>query len=77
MADPKNTTVAPVSSAPSVAKSKSFLSEVWVELNKVTWPSKQEAWRLTLVVLSLLLVVGVFVGVLNGVLGVIMRRILV
>ena len=40
----------------------SFFTEVIGELRKVTWPSRQEATRLTLMVLTLSIIIGIFLG---------------
>lgn len=39
-----------------------FLIETKEELQKVTWPGRQEVIKLTLIVLILSLVVGVYIG---------------
>lgn len=39
-----------------------FLSEVKSELAKVTWPTREEVVRLTLVVVIISLAVGIFIG---------------
>lgn len=43
-------------------KIKSFLKEVFTELKKVSWPSRQETLRYTLIVLITLLLLGMFLG---------------
>jgi preprotein translocase subunit SecE len=40
----------------------SFLLEVIGELRKVTWPSRQEATRLPIMVLTLSIIIGLFLG---------------
>lgn len=40
----------------------SYLKEVRIELTKVTWPTRSEALKLTLVILVASLVVGLYVG---------------
>ncbi|NCG34985.1 MAG: preprotein translocase subunit SecE [Dehalococcoidales bacterium] len=40
----------------------SFFTEVIGELKKVTWPSRQEATRLTIMVLSLSIIIVIFLG---------------
>lgn len=40
----------------------SFFTEVIGELKKVTWPSRQEATRLTIMVLALSIIIGIFLG---------------
>ena len=39
-----------------------FVGEVWGELTKVTWPSREDAARLTLLVLGVSAVVGAFLA---------------
>jgi preprotein translocase subunit SecE len=46
-----------------------FLNEVIVELKKTTWPTPKEAWRLTTVVLGVLIVIGIYVGLIDFVLS--------
>ena len=41
----------------------SFIGEVWTELNRVTWPSRQTATRLTLLVLAVTVVAAIFLGI--------------
>jgi preprotein translocase subunit SecE len=39
-----------------------FITNIIVELKKVTWPSRQEAIRLTIMVLIVCIVAGIFLG---------------
>lgn len=39
-----------------------FLRETRDELRKVTWPTRNETVRLTLVVIAISVIVGVFIG---------------
>jgi preprotein translocase subunit SecE len=39
-----------------------FLSEVRIELSKVTWPTRKEAIKLTLIVLAVSAIIGAYVG---------------
>lgn len=41
---------------------KQFLLEVRGELGKVIWPTKQEAIRLTAIVIGVSVAVGIFIG---------------
>jgi len=43
----------------------SFLSEAKEELKKVTWPTKPKTIRLTLVVIGVSVLVGLYVGALD------------
>ena len=42
-----------------------FLKEVRSEMEKVSWPSRQEATRLTLIVIGISVVVALFIGALD------------
>ena len=39
-----------------------YLSSVKAELSRVTWPTRQESYQLTLVIIIFSLVVGLYVG---------------
>ena len=45
-----------------MATPTAFLRETQDELKKVVWPTKQETVRLTLVVIAVSLLVGLFLG---------------
>lgn len=49
---------------PAIQKAKPFvfLKEVRTELSKVSWPSKQQATRLTLIVVAATVVAAIFLG---------------
>ncbi len=55
-----------------------YFSEVRVELSKVVWPKRDEVIRLTLVVLAISFIVGVYTGGLDFIftklLGVLVSR---
>ncbi len=42
-----------------------FLKETQVELTKVTWPKQQEVIRLTIVVVLISVMIGLFIGALD------------
>lgn len=50
---------------PSVAPGR-FLHEVVSELKKVTWPTREETVKLTVVVIAISLLVGAFIGGLDS-----------
>ncbi len=52
-----------------LSKALSFLSEVKVEVKKVTWPSKREAMAGTGVVLLVVFLVSVFLGLVDALLS--------
>lgn len=43
-------------------KLKQFLREVRAEMEKVTWPGRQEVQAATLVIIALVLLLAVFIG---------------
>ncbi|MBU8934747.1 MAG: preprotein translocase subunit SecE [candidate division Zixibacteria bacterium] len=50
-------------------KIKKFLKEVNGELRKVTWPTKQELIGSTIVVVIVSLIVAIFIGIVDRILG--------
>jgi preprotein translocase subunit SecE len=57
-------------------KLKTFLSEVKIELKKCTWPTRQELFGSTMVVVISVLIIGVFVGLSDTVLMGLLRAVL-
>jgi preprotein translocase subunit SecE len=51
------------------ARGRSFFHEVWTELKKTTWPTWPEAWRLTSVVLFVIVLVALYIGAIDAVLS--------
>jgi len=69
---------APPTAAPNTEASKeqvgNFLNETFVELKKTTWPTRQEATRLTLVVVGVIIVLGIYMGILDATLSFLVSR---
>ncbi|MBI5428714.1 MAG: preprotein translocase subunit SecE [Nitrospinae bacterium] len=59
-----------------IEKTKEFLSEVKVEVRKVTWPSRKEAMGGTLVVLVVVFFVSLYLGIIDSVLAKLMRSLI-
>ena len=53
-----------------------FIHETKQELNKVTWPSRNELWQATAVVITATFIMAIFIGVIDFVLSGIMRVLL-
>ncbi|HEY8801946.1 MAG TPA: preprotein translocase subunit SecE [Candidatus Dormibacteraeota bacterium] len=53
-----------------------FLREVYEELRKVVWPTAGELYRYTLVVIFTVIVLGVFIGGTDYLLGEIAKRVI-
>jgi preprotein translocase subunit SecE len=49
----------------AVPRSMTFLQEVWAELKKVHWPSRKEVSAATLVVVSVVVLVAFFLGLVD------------
>jgi preprotein translocase subunit SecE len=43
----------------------SYINESFTEMKKVTWPSKKETYRYTILVITISLVVAAFLGALD------------
>jgi len=56
---------ATVKSAPAKKSRFSFFAEVLAELRKAHWPARQEALRLSILVLAVCVVVGLILGALD------------
>ncbi len=52
-----------------LGKAKDFLSEVKVEVKKVTWPSRKDAMGGTMVVMVVVLIIAVFLGIIDTILS--------
>lgn len=44
---------------------KNFLSDVVEELKKVSWPTKNKTIRLTIIVISISLIIGLYIGIID------------
>jgi preprotein translocase subunit SecE len=73
---PPSKTGSPAGGDPGPQRARNTLVETWVELKKTTWPSKQEANRLTMVVIGVIVVLGIYMGLLDTLLSFIFNRIL-
>ena len=43
-----------------------YIDEVWSELRKVSWPTREQVRNLTVLVFAISFVVGVYITVLDG-----------
>ena len=42
-----------------------FIKSVWVELKKVTWPTREDVYRLTILVSGVSIAIGILLGALD------------
>ena len=54
-----------------------YLRDTRAELRKVTWPTREEAWNLTLIVLGVTVAMSIILGFADFVFGEIMRGVIV
>ena len=59
-----------------IAKLNEFLANVKIELKKVTWPSKKDAYASTTVVIVLVILCAIFLGGVDMILSRLIRLIL-
>ena len=57
-------------------KVKKFINETRVEMRKVTWPTKQELKDSTKIVIVATFIVTVFIGIIDQLLTLIIRKLL-
>lgn len=51
-----------------------FLKETIVELQKTKWPTPQQAWRLTVVVMAVIIALGIYMGALDYLMTVLVSK---
>lgn len=49
----------------SAIANQAFVSGIFEELKKVTWPTRRETIRLTLVVIIISLIIGAYIGIID------------
>jgi len=54
-----------------------YLRDTRAELRKVTWPTREEAWKLTLIVLGTVVVMSIILGAADFIFGKIMQGVVV
>jgi len=50
-----------------VTRIRRYFDEVWSELRKVSWPTREQVRNLTVLVFAISLVVGIYITILDGV----------
>ena len=60
-----------------IEKVKHFLKEVFVELKRVSWLSRKEALRYTMIVLAITIIVATFLGSLDYFFTELLKRLVV
>jgi preprotein translocase subunit SecE len=60
-----------------VERVRNYLNEVWIELNRVDWPTRRELISSTIVVVVVLLVLAIYLGIFDYLYTVLIKRYLV
>ncbi len=60
-----------------IKKIISFLSEVKMEINKVSWPDDKEVFRYTIIVVVVSIVVAVFLGGLDFIFTILLNKLII
>ena len=58
----------------SPQRAHNYLQEVMTELKKTTWPTRQEATRLTMVVIGVIIALGIYMGALDWLLSTLVNK---
>ena len=53
-----------------------YFNESWAELKKVTWPTRETVIRLTLLVIAVSVVVGIYIAVLDRIFNTLLDAVL-
>ncbi len=59
-----------------IQKINSFLKEVWVELKRVSWLSRKDVFKYTMIVLGITAAVSAFLGGLDFIFSEIIKRLI-
>jgi preprotein translocase subunit SecE len=59
-----------------IEKSKKFMSDVVVEMKKVTWPTRTELRGSTMVVIVTVIIIAIFIGIVDRILSLGLERVL-
>lgn len=59
----------PIRKTPSWGRIRRFLNDVWIELRRCEWPTREQVTRSTMIVIGFIVVTGVFIGALDALLS--------
>jgi preprotein translocase subunit SecE len=59
-----------------IARTRNYVIESWAELRKVMWPTRSQVVNLTLIVIGVSALVGVYIAILDLILFLGMNRLL-
>ncbi len=59
----------PIRRTPSFERIRRFLNDVWIELKRCEWPTREQIVRSTMIVLGFIAVMSVYIGALDALLS--------
>lgn len=59
----------PVRRAGSIVRIRRFLNDVWIELRRAEWPTREQVVRSTMIVLGFIALMSIYIGLLDMVLS--------
>lgn len=59
----------PIRRTPSFERIRRFLNDVWIELKRCEWPTRDQIIRSTMIVLGFIAVMSVYIGALDALLS--------
>ena len=60
----------------TIKNTRTFLEECWVELQKVTWPDREQLQNATIVVLAFTMVISLIIWIMDGIVRFIIQQIM-
>jgi len=59
-----------------IAKVKKFFTEVWLELKKVSWPTRKELVDSTIVVIVAIIILGIYIAAVDQISSLVIKIVL-
>ena len=60
----------------TIKNTRTFLEECWVELQKVTWPDREQLQNATIVVLAFTIAISLVIWTMDGIVSFVLRQIM-
>ncbi len=59
----------PIRKTPSLERIRRFLNDVWIELKRCEWPTREQIVRSTMIVLGFIALMSIYIGALDALLS--------
>ena len=60
----------------TIKNTRTFLEECWVELQKVTWPDREQLQNATIVVLAFTIAISFIIWTMDGIVSFVLRQVM-